>query len=31
MERSVYYDRKKEAVLAFGLALWGKVIPGIIK
>ena len=31
MERSVYYDRKKEAILAFGLALWGKVIPIIIK
>ena len=27
MERSCYYDRKKEAVLAFGLALWGTVLP----
>ena len=23
MERSRYYDRKKEAILIFGLALWG--------
>jgi hypothetical protein len=27
MERSCYYDRKKEAVLAFGLAMWGTIIP----
>ena len=27
MERSTYYDRKKEAVLLFGLALWGNAIP----
>lgn len=27
IERSRYYDRKKEAVLIFGLALWGSVIP----
>ena len=27
MERSCYYDRKKEAILAFGLALWGTVLP----
>jgi hypothetical protein len=29
LERSAYYDRKKEAVLAFGLALWGTVLPKI--
>lgn len=29
LERSAYYDRKKEAVLAFGLALWGTVLPRI--
>ena len=27
MERSAYYDRKKEAVLLFGLSLWGNAIP----
>lgn len=27
LERSTYYDRKKEAVLLFGLSLWGNVIP----
>jgi hypothetical protein len=27
MERSCFYDRKKEAVLAFGLAMWGTIIP----
>ena len=27
MERSTYYDRKKEAVLLFGLSLWGNAIP----
>lgn len=27
MERSCYYDRKKEAILVFGLALWGTVLP----
>lgn len=30
LERSCYYDRKKEAVLAFGLALWGTVLPRLI-
>ena len=25
--RSTYYDRKKEAILVFGLALWGTVLP----
>lgn len=30
VDRSVYYQRKKEAIYAFGLALWGKIIPGII-
>lgn len=29
LERSAYYDRKKEAILAFGLALWGTVLPKI--
>jgi hypothetical protein len=29
LERSSYYDRKKEAILVFGLALWGTVIPRI--
>lgn len=27
IERSTYYDRKKEAVLLFGVALWGYAIP----
>ena len=27
IERSVYYDRKKEATLVFGIALWGTVMP----
>ena len=27
LERSTYYDRKKEAILVFGLALWGTVLP----
>ena len=27
IERSSYYDRKKEAILVFGLALWGTVLP----
>ena len=27
MERSSYYDRKKEAILLFGLSLWGTAIP----
>ncbi|MGL4790508.1 MAG: hypothetical protein ACRCW1_03780 [Anaerotignaceae bacterium] len=34
IERSTYYDRKKEAVLLFGVALWGYAIPqmkGIFK
>ena len=29
MERSRYYDRKREATLVFGLALWGTVLPKI--
>ena len=29
MERSRYYDRKKEAILIFGLALWGTVLPKV--
>lgn len=27
VERSVLYDRRKEGILLFGLALWGQVIP----
>lgn len=27
MERSMFYDRKKEALLVFGLSLWGSSIP----
>lgn len=27
MERSTFYDKKKEAVLVFGLSLWGNSIP----
>ena len=27
IERSTYYDKKKEAVLLFGVALWGYAIP----
>ena len=27
MERSCFYDRKKEAILTFGLAMWGTIIP----
>ncbi len=27
MERSVYYDRKKEAILLFGLSMWNTSIP----
>lgn len=27
MERSTYYDRKKEATLLFGISLWGFVLP----
>ena len=27
MERSTFYDRKKEAVMLFGLSLWGSSIP----
>ena len=27
IERSSFYDRKKEAVLLFGLSLWGTAIP----
>lgn len=30
LERSSYYDRKKEAILVFGLALWGTVLPRLI-
>lgn len=27
MERSRYYDRKKEAITVFGLSLWGSALP----
>lgn len=27
MERSRYYDRKKEAIMVFGVVLWGTEIP----
>ncbi len=27
MERSRFYDRKKEAIYVFGLSLWGGAIP----
>lgn len=27
MERSRYYDRKKEAIMVFGIALWGTALP----
>ena len=27
IERSCYYDRKKEAIMVFGIAMWGKEIP----
>ncbi len=27
MERSVFYDRKKEATMLFGVALWGFAVP----
>ena len=29
MERSTYYDRKKEAIKIFGLSLWGSALPQI--
>ena len=29
MERSTYYDRKKEAIKIFGLSLWGVALPQI--
>ena len=27
LERSTYYERKKEAILLFGISLWGFVLP----
>lgn len=30
LERSTYYDRKKEAILLLGVSLWGLVIPNAI-
>lgn len=30
LERSTYYDRKKEAILLLGISLWGFVIPNAI-
>lgn len=29
MERSYFYDRKKEAILVFGLSLWGGALPNL--
>ena len=29
LERSTFYDKKKEALLIFGLSLWGSVLPGL--
>lgn len=31
LERSRFYDKKKEAVMIFGIALWGTMIPGMKK
>ena len=30
LERSTYYDRKKEAILLMGVSLWGFVIPNTL-
>ncbi len=30
LERSTYYDRKKEAILLLGISLWGFVIPNAL-
>ena len=27
MERSRFYDRKKESIMLFGISLWGSAIP----
>jgi tRNA splicing ligase len=27
LERSSFYDRKKEAILVFGISMWGTAIP----
>ena len=29
LERSRYYDKKKEAIMVFGLALWGAELPKV--
>lgn len=29
MERSRYYDKKKEAIMVFGIALWGTALPNM--
>jgi len=29
IERSIFYERKKEAVLLFGIAMWGFAIPAL--
>ncbi len=31
MERSTYYDRKKEAIYVFGISLWGDALPKMMK
>ena len=30
LERSTYYDRKKEAIMLMGLSLWGFVVPNTL-
>ena len=30
LERSTYYDRKKEAIMLMGLSLWGFVVPNAL-
>jgi hypothetical protein len=31
IERSSYYDRKKEAIYVFGISLWGDALPKMMK
>lgn len=31
MERSTYYDRKKEAIYVFGISLWGDALPKMMR
>lgn len=30
LERSTYYDRKKESIMLMGLSLWGFVVPNTL-